>query len=85
MMGTLNIPPGAGSEYVSLTLKRTPLNLTIENITNFDISFNNTDTFKTFYNGSIALKVGDKLHVFCSFSTGAGNDAHDLTLQLDLF
>lgn len=47
---------------------------------------NNTGSIQmTFYNGSVDLSTGDKLHVHVSFTGGNSNATHDLTVQLDLF
>jgi len=43
-----------------------------------------TDTEQTFYNGSVNLNSGDRLHVYVSGATG-GTSATDLSLQIDMF
>jgi hypothetical protein len=52
----------------------------------FTVQFTGTQTDKTYFNSSIQLGVGDRLHVYLTYTGNSGtNLAHDLTCQLSLF
>ena len=54
--------------------------------TPFTITLTGAQSAGTFYNSSLSLNTGDKIHVKVSHTgTGNNNKAHDLTVQLDLF
>jgi hypothetical protein len=53
--------------------------------TDFTVEFNATDTFKNFYNASLSVNTGDRIHVQVTWTGGNQNTAHDLTVQLDMF
>jgi hypothetical protein len=81
---SLNIPCTTGS--LTLIVKKTPVasvpnGSSIDTI--FTITFSGEIVDLSFYNGSVAFDVGDRLHLYCSYT---GNvSAHDITCQLDLF
>lgn len=77
------IAPGTGHSTIIL-VRYTPVNGTITD-TMFIVTLSNTITEGYFYNGSVALSAGDKLHVYVSYTGNSGNLTHDLTIQLDLF
>jgi hypothetical protein len=76
--------PGAGYS-TTVTIRRTPVGGSIAD-TVFTITLNDTETTKTFYNGSVDFAVGDKVHVLIKY-TGAGstNLTHDISVQIDFF
>jgi hypothetical protein len=39
----------------------------------------------SFYNGSVALNAGDRIHLYMTYTGGNANLAHDVSVQLDLF
>jgi hypothetical protein len=87
MAASLNTAPG-GSNTVTITIQKTiyanvpggsPVN------TAFAVTFGPTDIEKTFYSASTQFLVGDRLHVYVSYTGGNGNAATDLSLQLDMF
>ena len=51
----------------------------------FTVTFTGQDIQKAFYNGSVDLGAGDRLHVYQTYTTAGTNGAHDLTVQLDMF
>jgi hypothetical protein len=51
----------------------------------FQVVFASGDTQQTFYNSSARFNTGDNIILYLSYTGGAGNLAHDLTAQLDLF
>ena len=53
--------------------------------TPFTVTIGPSDTLKTFYNGSTRLNVGDRIHLFISYTGSNQNNAHDVTAQIDLF
>jgi hypothetical protein len=77
------IAPGTGYNLTAL-VKYTPVGGTITN-TAFTVTISNTQTEGTFYNSSVSLNTGDKLHLFLTYSGGNSNNAHDITAQIDLF
>lgn len=83
MSAGLNIAPGTGNT-VTLLLKYTPVGGTMTS-TVFTVTFGATDIVKNFYDGSLTLNTGDKIHVQLSYSGGNANLAHDLTVQIDMF
>jgi hypothetical protein len=83
MSCAVTTPPGS-TNTTTVLVKRTPYNQTIVN-TIFTVVFTGTDTQKFFYNGSVDLNAGDKLHVHVSYTGNSQNLTHDLTIQLDLF
>jgi hypothetical protein len=83
MSGGLNIAPGTG-RTLTLLIQHTPLLTGIITNTVFTITFGATDIQQSFYNGSLNLAAGDRIHVYLTGATGA-NDAADLSLQLDIF
>ena len=79
----LNGAPGTG-HTLTILVSHTPVGGTITS-TPFTVIFGATDTTKSFYNASVSLNTGDRIHVQVSYTGGNGNAAHDLTVQLDLF
>jgi len=51
----------------------------------FTVTFTGDQIQKTFYNGSVDLEAGDRIHVYQTHTIVGTNGAHDLTVQLDLF
>lgn len=75
--------PGTGYS-TTILVRYTPVGGTITD-TVFTVTLSNTTTEEYFYNGSVALSAGDKLHVYVSYTGNNSNLTHDLTVQLDLF
>ena len=79
----LNTAPGTGNS-VTILLKRTPYLGTIAN-TVFTVTISDTNTTGTFYNGSVDFNTADQLQVSLTYTGGNGNNAADLTVQVDMF
>ena len=75
----------AGTDHTMTILVRvTPNGGTIAD-TDFTVTFGANDTLKNFYNASLTVNTGDRIHVQVSWTGGNQNTAHDLTVQLDMF
>jgi hypothetical protein len=81
-----NIAPGTGNTTTVLVrytpaepVGATPIN------TPFTVTLNATDLYKNFYDGSVRLNTGDKIHVQLSYTGNNANNTHDLTVQIDTF
>jgi hypothetical protein len=51
----------------------------------FTVTFDATETAHSFYNGSVNVAPGDRIHIQVSYTGNNDNTAHDLTVQLDMF
>jgi hypothetical protein len=78
---------GPGSTHtVTLLVRYTPISTGILTSTSFTVTLTGTQTYGYFYNGSVALNAGDKLHLVITYTTGGpANAATDVTAQVDLF
>jgi hypothetical protein len=74
---------GTGNS-VTVLVRYTPNGGSITS-TVFTVTLGPTDLFKNFYDGSVNLGVGDRIHVQLSYTGNNANTAHDITVQLDLF
>jgi archaellin len=84
MSAGLNIATD-GTDTVTLLVRYTPVGTTDLTNTIFTVTFNAGDVVKNFYNGSLSLNTGDRIHVQLTYTGGNANLAHDLTVQLDMF
>ena len=57
----------------------------MNNVDNMATGLTNSVTNSNYYNSSLRLNTGDKIHVLMSYTGGNANTAHDITLQLDIF
>jgi hypothetical protein len=80
---SLNTGPGTGGTLSTL-VKYTPISTGVIRDTSFNITFLAGDTSGNYYNSSVTLAAGDKLHLYVS-SNGLAEAVTDLTVQLDLF
>jgi hypothetical protein len=80
----LNSVAGTGHS-VTLLVKYTSIATGTLTDTPFTVTFGATDLAKTFYNASLRLTTGDRLHVEVTYTGNNNNTAHDLTVQLDTF
>ena len=74
---------GAGNT-VTILIRVTPVGGSITS-TIITATLGATDLFANFYDGSVNVGTGDRIHVQVSYTGGNGNTAHDLTVQLDMF
>ena len=79
----LNIAPGTGNTLTVL-VRHTPYGGSIAD-TAFTVTFGAADLVKNFYNASLSVNTGDRIHVQVSYTGGNANEAHDLTVQIDTF
>jgi len=70
---------------VTVLVRYTPISTGILTSTPFTFVFDSTTTSGNFYDSSLTLNTGDRLHVSISYTGGNGNTAHDATIQVDLF
>ena len=92
----LNVSPNFGltngTNSVTITIQYTPIATGIIVTTIFTVTIpsttGGTDTNGSFYNSSLTLNSGDRLHLYVSYVSGNGGNAikaQDLTVQVDLF
>ena len=80
----LTLAPGSGHS-VTLLVKYTPIATGTLTDTAFTVTFSDSDLAKTFYNASLRLNTGDRIHVYITYTGNNGNTAHDLTVQVDMY
>jgi hypothetical protein len=75
--------PGTGNTLTVL-VRYTPFGGSITS-TAFTVTFGATDLVQNYYNASVRVNTGDRIHIQVSYTGGNGNTSHDLTVQLDMF
>lgn len=80
----MSTAPGTGNT-TTFKVRRTPYLGTIADVPNYSITLGATDTNWAYYNTSQTFGTGDLIHVFVSYTGGAANTTHDITVQLDCF
>jgi len=87
---SLSLPANVSgtTDYCTIEVYKTPYGSNsqygITNVANYKITYQDSITYdKTFFDSTISFAIGDRLHVYLTFSSGT--TAHDLTVQLDLF
>ena len=84
MDASVTLAPVTGA--TNIQLRCTPISTgSIVDITGGILSFSTTDLFKSLYNLSYTLYIGDMLHVYVTYSGGNNNKTTDLSIQLDLY
>ena len=73
-----------GANSVTVTVKYTPVGGAVTT-TSFVVTMAGSATTGSFYNGSVALGVGDSIHVQVAYTGTTQNLASDLTVQLNVF
>jgi hypothetical protein len=79
----LSTAPGT-TNTTTVLVRHTPFGGSIAD-TVFAVEFGPTDLAKNFYDGSLNLNTGDKIHVQLSYSGASTNTSSDLTVQVDMF
>ena len=79
----LAIAPGTGNTLTVL-VRYTPQGGSITS-TAFTVTFGATDLVQNYYNASVSVNTGDRIHIQVSYTGGNANTAHDLAVQLDMF
>jgi hypothetical protein len=81
-------PGGTGSaNKLDIVVKYTPVGGTVIT-TPFAVTLADSDLYKSFYDASVRLNTGDRIHVQVTITNAGGgnhNTAHDLTVQVDTF
>jgi len=49
------------------------------------VTLSDTEIVANFYNNTVDLNTGDRVHLYVSYTGNNANHAHDLTVQLDMF
>jgi hypothetical protein len=80
----LNIGAG-GTDTVTVLVRYTPISTGVITNTPFTVTLTVSETNKEFYNASVRLNTGDRIHVQLSYTGGHSNNGHDLTVQIDMF
>uniref|UniRef100_A0A6C0CK03 DUF1565 domain-containing protein n=1 Tax=viral metagenome TaxID=1070528 RepID=A0A6C0CK03_9ZZZZ len=84
----LNLSCG-NSNSVTALVQKTPVATGVRVDTSYSVTISGAAIVGTFYNGSVNFSVGDYIHVYFSYTTNnpnpSTNNAHDVTVQLDLF
>jgi hypothetical protein len=80
----LNQAAGTGHD-ITILVRYTPIATGTVTNTLFTVTLGATDLVQNFYNSSLHLATGDRVHVQISYTGGNGNTAQDLTVQLDTF
>jgi hypothetical protein len=82
---SVGLSGAAGTGHtLTILVSHTPLGGSLTS-TPFTVTLGATDTELAFYNGSVSVAPGDRIHIQVSYTGGNGNTAHDLTVQLDMF
>jgi hypothetical protein len=84
MSAGLSIAPGTGNS-LTLLVKYTPVSTGTITDTVFTVTFGASDLVKNFYNASLRLNTGDRIHLYLSYTGNNDNTAHDLTVQIDTY
>ena len=80
----LTLAPSSGNN-VTFKVYVTPIATGIMVPTLFTAVLNGTDIFGSFYNASYRCNTGDRIHLQISYTDTPSNNAHDATVQIDLF
>jgi hypothetical protein len=80
---SLAAAPGTGNT-VTVLVRYTPVGGSITS-TAFTVTFGATDLQQNYYNASLRVNTGDRIHIQISYTGDNGNTAHDLSVQLDMF
>jgi len=80
----LNAAPGAGYA-ITILVRYTPIATGTITDSAFTVTLSGTTVVANYYNSSLRLATGDRVHVYVSYTGNNSNLAHDLTVQLDMF
>jgi len=76
--------PGTGYS-TTILVRYTPVATGTIADTVFTVTLSNAQTTGSFYNGSLSLAAGDRVHMYLSYTGNNSNLSHDLTVQVNLF
>jgi len=84
----LNISCGNFNSVTAL-VQKTPVATGVKVDTSYSVTISGASIVGSFYNASVNFAVGDYIHVYFSYTSNnpnpSTNNAHDVTVQLDLF
>lgn len=80
----MNVAPG-GTNTVVFLIRYTPISTGVVTDTAFTITLTGTTVIGNYYNSSLSLNTGDKIHLYMTYSGNNANTANDITAQIDLF
>ena len=75
-----------GSNSITVLVQKTPAATGVKVDTSYTLTLSGAATNGSFYNASVNFAAGDYLHTYLSYTSGSpANNAHDATVQLDMF
>jgi len=81
----LNVSCG-GTNSLTILVQKTPAATGVKVDTSYTLTLSGAAISGSFYNASVNFAAGDYLHAYLSYTSGSPtNNAHDVTVQLDLF
>jgi hypothetical protein len=81
----LNLSCG-GSNSITILVQKTPLSTGVKVDTSYTLTLSGATLAGSFYNASVNFAAGDYIHTYLSYTSGSpANNAHDVTVQLDMF
>jgi hypothetical protein len=81
----LNVSCG-GTNSITVLVQKTPAATGVKVDTSYTLTLSGSAISGSFYNASVNFAAGDYLHAYLSYTSGSPtNNAHDVTVQLDLF
>jgi len=81
----VNISCG-GTNSLTILIQKTPISTGVKVDTSYTTTLSGAVLTASFYSRSVNFAAGDYLHAYLSYTSGSPtNNAHDVTVQLDLF
>ena len=75
-----------GSNSITVLVQKTPAATGVKVDTSYTLTLSGSAITGSFYNASVNFAAGDYLHAYLSYTSGSpANNAHDVTVQLDMF
>ena len=75
-----------GTNSITVLVQKTPAATGVKVDTSYTTTLSGAVLTASFYSGSVNFAAGDYLHAYLSYTSGSpANNAHDVTVQLDLF
>jgi len=75
-----------GTNSITVLVQKTPLSTGVKVDTSYTLTLSGAALAGSFYNASVNLAAGDYIHTYFSYTSGSpANNAHDVTVQLDMF
>uniref|UniRef100_A0A6C0AIY4 Pectate lyase n=1 Tax=viral metagenome TaxID=1070528 RepID=A0A6C0AIY4_9ZZZZ len=75
-----------GTNSLTILVQKTPTATGVKVDTSYTLTLSGAAISGSFYNASVNFAAGDYIHTYLSYTSGSPtNNAHDVTVQLDLF